>query len=205
MKLLDVMAELWRRASAPAEPAPATIVQGGLVLPVERCYPLRALADSRTPTITSRHKIHNPSRPTHYGVDFFYRYQVGDPPMRIGDGGRTSKWWIPPGTLALAAAAGVVELAGDSSTGHRVWIRHAGGLATGYFHLRYLSVGEGDRVELGQPLGEVGDNPNDKGDAAHLHWEVYRGLVIRKGAVVGYPSGTCDPEVWLRGAKLLAA
>jgi hypothetical protein len=46
---------------------------------------------------------------------------------------------------------------------------------------------------------------DDEHLVAHLHWEVYRGLVIKNGVVVGYPSGTCDLEIWLCGAKLLQA
>jgi hypothetical protein len=170
----------------------------GLVLPFHRCYPLRALPDGRKPQITSRHALNNPERPTHRGVDLFYRYLPSDPPMRTGDGGRTSRWWIPDRTWAIAPADGLVEIAGNSKTGHRVWIRHAGGLATGGFHMTELAVKAGDAVKMGDPIGIVGDNPNDH-DARHLHWEVYT------GALKGYPKGTVDPERWLRGAMVLGA
>jgi hypothetical protein len=92
----------------PFELADGTETRGDLVLPADRCYPLRALADGRRPTVTSRHAIHNPERPTHRGCDLFYRFQAGDPPMRVGDGGRTSRWWIPEGTWAIAPADGLV-------------------------------------------------------------------------------------------------
>lgn len=189
----------WSVVLAPTAASSATVtMQSGLVLPVQRCYPLRALPDGRRPQVTSRHAIHNPSRPTHRGVDLFYPWREGDPPMKIGDGGRTAKWIIPPGTIAIAAAAGEVEIAGTSRTGWRCWIRHEGGLATGGFHLRDVRVAIGEPVELGQDLGEVGDNPVDH-DAVHLHWEVY------KGKLGAYPAGTCDPEIWLRGATVLPA
>jgi hypothetical protein len=171
---------------------------GGLVLPFHRCYPLRALADGRKPTITSRHYLNNPERKNHNGVDFFYRYDAAkDPPMRAGDGGRTSRWWIPDRTWAIAPADGLVTIAGNSRTGHRVWIQHAGGLLTGGFHMTEIGVKAGDAVKMGDPIGIVGDNPADH-DARHLHWECYL------GAIGKYPRGTVDPERWLRGAKVLA-
>lgn len=170
----------------------------GLTLPFHRCYPLRALPDGRKPTITSRHAIHNASRSTHYGVDLFYKWQAGDAAMKVGDGGRTAKWFIPERTMAVAPADGLVELAGNSRTGHRVWIRHAGGLLTGGFHMTELAVRPGDAVKAGDPIGTVGDNPVDN-DARHLHWEVY------SGTLANYPKGTVDPERFLKGASVLPA
>ena len=171
---------------------------GKLVLPYHRCYPLRALPDGREPTITSRHSSRNPERSNHHGVDFFYRWQAGDAAMKIGDGGRTPKWFIPDNTWAVAPADGLVELAGSSRTGHRVWVRHAGGLLTGGFHMTLLAVKAGDAVQMGDPIGIVGDNPADH-DARHLHWECYSGPLGK------YPRGTIDPERFLKGAKVLPA
>lgn len=168
-----------------------------IVMPPTRCWPLRALPDGRKPTITSRHAIHNPSRPTHRGVDLFYRWQPGDG-GKLGDGGRTAKWFIPDNTWSIASADGEVEVAGSSKTGWRAWIRHAGGLLTGGFHMTELAVKVGDAVRLGDPIGIVGDNPNDV-DARHLHWELYDGQLAR------YPAGSVDPERWLHGAVMLPA
>jgi hypothetical protein len=193
-----VIGALLERLRARVEVDQGTETVGGLVLPFHRCWPLRALPDGRRPAITSRHAIHNPERPNHRGVDLFYRYQPGDPPMRVGDGGRTGRWWIPDHTWAVAPADGLVELAGTSRTGHRVWVRHAGGLLTGGFHMTELAVKPGDAVRMGDPIGVVGDNPADH-HARHLHWEVYTGPIGR------YPKGTVDPERWLRGAKVLGA
>lgn len=173
---------------------------------IPRAFPLRALADKRQPTITSRHSMHNPERPNHYGCDLFFAYKPDvDPPMKVGDGGRTARWWIPRGTMALAGAAGVVVNAGKSRTGYRLWIRHDGGqIATGYFHLRGLTpaVLVGARLELGAELGEVGDNPIDN-DAAHLHFELYAGNIADDVAAGHYPRGTLDPERFLAGAEIL--
>jgi murein DD-endopeptidase MepM/ murein hydrolase activator NlpD len=135
-------------------------------------YPLPLLPDGRKPRITSHHKARNPSRPTHDGADFFFATMPGDPAWKVGDGGGTTnkKWIVPPGTPAIAVAAGVVQLAGDTPTGWRVWIDH-GALRTGYFHLTELFVDKGQRVTTGQQLGLVGDNPRDH-DARHLHFEL---------------------------------
>jgi murein DD-endopeptidase MepM/ murein hydrolase activator NlpD len=189
-------------AAEPATLPPSRVERAGsLLLPSERCWPLRALADGRKPEITSRHKIHNPERKNHNGCDFFFRFDPRrDLPMYVGDGGRTSRWHIPPGTLAIAQADGEIELASSSRTGFRVWVRHAGGLATGAFHLTGIlpGIAPGSFVRMGDPLGPVGDNPIDI-DAIHLHGELY------KGPLRGYPEGTLDPEIFLAGARVLPA
>lgn len=182
----------------PFELDTGTEVVGGLTLPVTRVYPLRALPDGRQPIITSRHFLNNKERKNHNGVDFFYRWKAGDAAMKIGDGGRTKNWVNPIGTLAVAAADGIVTLAGPSATGHRVWVQHAGGLYTGYFHLTRLVrwVEAGTAIKAGEPIGYVGDNPKDN-DARHLHFEVYQGDLGK------YPRGTVDPERFLKGATVL--
>lgn len=170
--------------------------------PASRCWPMRALPDGREPIVTSSYWTNNPSRAQpdrrHMGVDMFYRYLPTDPPMRIGDGGRDTKFWIPPGTMAISAAAGKVKLAGPSATGFRVWVEHDGGYSTGYFHLSRIVVAPGDVVSLGQDLGEVSDNPRDR-DAKHLHTELY------VGDLNAYPAGSLDPEPFYAGASFLPA
>lgn len=166
-------------------------------LPAVRCYPLRALADGRRPEVTSRFRTRNADRPTHNGIDLFYRYAEGkDPPMKVGDGGRTSRWWIPDRTPAIAVAAGRIVIAGASKTGFRAWLELGAGWFAGYFHLAELLVRAGDVVELGTPIGIVSDNPADH-DARHLHFELYH------GELGGYPRGSRDPEALLEGAKIL--
>jgi hypothetical protein len=167
-------------------------------LVLAKVYPLPVLPDLRRPYITSGHHARNPSRPNHNGADLFYRWMATlDPPQKLGDGGATRdpknpkqpKWFIPAGTCAIAAAPGVVQSAGETPTGWHVWVQHADGFKTGYFHMRDVRVGVGHVVTTGTQLGEVGDNPRDK-DAEHLHFEVS-------------PSGKyapIDPETWLVGA-----
>jgi len=142
--------------------------------------PLPTLPDGRRPTITSRFKTHEPERPTHDGVDLFYVWKPGDKPDKVADGGAagknpdgTPRWGVPYGTLAIAAATGVVTKdTGPSKTGWRCWIDHGNGLRSGYFHMTELRVNVGQTVVAGQAVGVVGDNPDDKGDARHLHFEV---------------------------------
>lgn len=190
------------------KPGPATrgeldtaiaLRSGPRPFPTNRAWPLKVLPDGRRPTITSGHFLRNPDRKNHNGVDLFYRYVPGsDPNTKVGDGGRTSndKWWIPDDTMAIAAVPGVVELAGNSRTGWRVWIDAGDGWHVGYFHLTRIEVKPGDRVELGDPIGIVGDNPVDT-DARHLHFEIYY------GDLATYPRGTRDPQPILEAAPLL--
>lgn len=171
--------------------------RGGPPFPGERVWPLKILADGRRPQITSGHFLRNPERKNHNGVDLFYRFAAGtDPPMKVGDGGRTSSgWFIPDNTMAVAVAKGRVELAGSSRTGYRAWIDVGAGWHVGYFHLTRLEVKVGDLVEKGAPIGIVGDNPIDT-DARHLHFEVYLGDLDL------YPRGTKDPQPILESTLL---
>lgn len=166
-----------------------------------RAWPLPRLADGRKPVVTSGHASVNADRKNHFGADIMYARRDDDSPMVIGDGGRTAKWWVPSGTLALAASSGRVVRADLLATGFRVWVDHLNGgradsLFTGYFHLSSLLVAVGDDVTIGQALGTVGDNPADS-DPVHLHFEVYQ------GALADYPSGTIDPAAWLEFAETM--
>lgn len=164
--------------------------------PAVRCNPLRLLPDGRAPTVTSAFYTRNPDRPNHVGVDVCYRYIEGkDPAMKIGDGGRSPKWWVPLNHKACAVADGRVALAGWTKTGYFVRLALADGWSVGYFHLERLTVVVGQFVQLGEVVGFVGDNPVDK-DIRHLHFEVYRGHT-------GWLR--VDPQPFLEGAKLLPA
>lgn len=174
---------------------------GRPTMPTNRVWPLKLLADGRKPLVTSGYWTRNPARSQpdrrHYGVDIFYQRRENDPPMKIGDGGRTPQFWVPEGAMAVATAPGKVcgaAFVGNSRTGHRLWIDHGGGYYSGYFHLKSIVVTPGEIVAAGAELGPVGDNPID-GDARHLHFEVYWGDLL------AYPRGSFDPELWLAGAS----
>lgn len=162
-------------------------------LPAERCWPLRALPDGRKPVVTSGYR--HPLRPLHVGVDIFYAWLQTDPPIKIGDGGRTAKWWIPDNQPAIAVSNGRIVTAGWTTTGYHVRLALEGGYSVGYFHLSRLLVAVGQHVLIGQPVGIVGDNPADT-DARHLHFELYHG---ERGW------SRIDPDRLLREAKVLAS
>lgn len=79
------------------------------------------------------------------------------------------------GTPVLAAADGVVVLAGFNAGGYGnyVVISHGGGLDTLYGHLDSILVRQGQTVTHGQPIGAEGSTGNSTG--AHLHFEVRKG------------------------------
>jgi murein DD-endopeptidase MepM/ murein hydrolase activator NlpD len=80
------------------------------------------------------------------------------------------------GTLGeeiLAAASGTVVRSGrEGGYGRTVVIDHGGGLTTLYAHASRLLVREGDEVQRGEPIAEVGRSGNARG--SHLHFEVHR-------------------------------
>lgn len=72
-----------------------------------------------------------------------------------------------------AAAAGTVARAGrDGRYGNAVLIEHGDGLTTFYAHASKLLVRDGERVERGQTIAEVGRSGNARG--SHLHFEARR-------------------------------
>lgn len=181
----------------------ALLVPARTPFPEKRCYPLRCLPDLRKPVITSGHKARNHSRGNHYGVDLMYAYKPDDPPMKVGDGGRTAHWWIPPNTYAIAPFSGRVVIAGNSPTGKRVWLAHPSGWNAGFFHLDLL-VGNlvGEALEMGEEIGRVAHNPAGGSDPNHLHFELAWGDIvdtIKRGL---YPRGVIDPELMLESGTL---
>ena len=79
------------------------------------------------------------------------------------------------GSPIVAAAAGVVVFAGlHPQYGYMVDIDHGNDLVTRYAHQSKLFVKEGDVVQRGHKIGEVGSTGRSTGP--HLHFEVrYRG------------------------------
>jgi murein DD-endopeptidase MepM/ murein hydrolase activator NlpD len=78
------------------------------------------------------------------------------------------------GTAIFAARAGIVEETGtNGGYGYRVKIRHADNYRTVYAHMRNGFVREGQYVQKGQRIGEIGKSGLATG--SNLHFEVRRG------------------------------
>jgi murein DD-endopeptidase MepM/ murein hydrolase activator NlpD len=72
------------------------------------------------------------------------------------------------GTPVLSIGAGTIALTGDFFfPGKSVFIDHGDGLISMYFHLSGIAVQEGDRVDLGEIIGLVGQSGRATGP--HLH------------------------------------
>ena len=145
------------------------------------------------PQITSGFKTRNPSRPTHNGVDIFYRSEPGD--SALPKSRNTGRWCIPLGTMAVAPCSGVVTDARPKhSTGGLVWLRVGDeDVRVGFMHLASVLVTKGQLLNPGDPIGEVGANPLDLGGLVHLHFEVSP----------LYAYSPQDPEEWLTKAGIL--
>lgn len=75
------------------------------------------------------------------------------------------------GTPVYASGAGVVVFAArKGGYGRCIIIDHGGGLTTRYAHLASFQISEGDVVDAGQLIGEVGSSGRTTGP--HLHFEV---------------------------------
>lgn len=172
--------------------------------PIPRCWPLRCLADGRKPQITSGHKSRNPDRSNHNGVDIMYRYKAGDPPVKIGDSGRTKTWWIPPNTYAIAPFVGRVVIAGASPTGLRAWLEHPSGWTAGFFHMDEIVVDVGAPLEMGERIGRVADSPRGD-DPDHLHFELSYGDIVADVRGGHYGRGLVDPQAMLELTPFLLA
>lgn len=201
---LVTLVEFWQRhhhdLAVDGYAGPNTLVTlRGSVFAIKKFWPLLCLAGGRTPVITSGFYTENPSRPTHKGVDLFYPWLDSDPDVSTGDGGAIKRngrrrWWYPPGAVAIAAADGIVQLAGEIGTGWRCWLDHYNGERTGYFHGAKLLVEAGDKIKAGTPVIEVGHNPKGH-DAKHLHFEV--------SPADRY--APMNPRTWLRGAQFITS
>jgi murein DD-endopeptidase MepM/ murein hydrolase activator NlpD len=91
------------------------------------------------------------------------------------------------GNKIFAPAAGTVVFAGPLTVrGNATLIDHGWGVYSAYFHQSKFEVKVGDRVQLGQEIGLIGNTGRVTGP--HLHWEIIVGDV------------QVDPMDWLNQA-----
>lgn len=79
----------------------------------------------------------------------------------------------------VAHSAGRVIYAGNGDGyGEAVWIDHGNGIVTGYGHMNYLEVKQGEKVKRGAVLGNCASTGHSTG--IHLHFEVrkYKGNIL---------------------------
>ncbi len=95
------------------------------------------------------------------------------------DGGRRSHHGLdvfaPRGTHAVAVTrAEVVGVGSSRRGGNVVWLRdQERGIWVYYAHLERALVREGDRVDAGDPVGEIGNSGNARYTGPHLHFGLY--------------------------------
>jgi len=79
----------------------------------------------------------------------------------------------PTGTPVVSVAPGTVTRSSfEGSYGQVIEVTHAEGFMTRYAHLSRRRVVEGQVVERGTQLGDVGSTGRSTGP--HLHYEVFR-------------------------------
>lgn len=169
-------------AAAGLEVAPggeADEAVGGPLLPVDagRAFEARvreldeALEKLETVKAAARAMpIHNPAPGASVSSSFGVRRDpiVRTPAMHAGIDFRAA-----PGTAIRAAGAGTVIRAGwNGGYGRMVEIDHGSGLTTRYAHMSRIRAREGQRIETGDIVGEVGSSGRSTGP--HLHYEVRR-------------------------------
>lgn len=112
------------------------------------------------------------------------RSWYGDP----RDGGRRRHEGLdifaPRWTPVLAAADGVIRSTRSNNLGGNViWLRDDFGRTHYYAHLQSQAVRRGDRVQVGDTIGFVGNSGNARTTPPHLHFGVYS-----RGSFDPYPA-----------------
>lgn len=121
-------------------------------------------------TEARRLPIANPARNWSVSSTFGVRKDplLGTPALHSGMDFRA-----PMGAPIKATGAGVVTKAGwNGGYGRMVEIDHGNGYATRFAHMSRILVAEGDKVKIGDIVGEVGSSGRSTGP--HLHYEVRR-------------------------------
>lgn len=96
----------------------------------------------------------------------------------------------PTGTAVLASGSGVVTHAGYlGGYGNVIFVYHPDlKLTTVYAHLSKIHVSSGQKVKVGERIGDIGSTGQSTGP--HLHFEVHVGQYNKANAV--------DPQIYLK-------
>ncbi len=180
-----------RTAAAAARPAPPPVLAGTWVWPMPTFR-------GRAPVVSSGWgSPRDGGERRHRGVDVMFKRAhreefVAEFPPGTPDGSKG--YFVPPGTVAVAASDGRIWSAGWAPGGYAVVIDHGKPWATYYAHLASLQVTAGDRVRAGQPLGVVGADPLDAQELRHLHFALWYG---------GAGDSAIDPEPVMRAWRVV--
>lgn len=82
------------------------------------------------------------------------------------------------GDPVLASADGTVSEDKYFESNGQITINHQGGYQTLYAHMRMKTVSKGDKVKVGQKIGEIGNVGNSTGPHLHLN-HLYKGKAIK--------------------------
>jgi murein DD-endopeptidase MepM/ murein hydrolase activator NlpD len=89
------------------------------------------------------------------------------------------------GAAVFSVAPGTVVLAADLFfSGNSVFVDHGDGLVSMYFHLRSISVVEGEALESQAVIGEVGQTGRTTGPHLHLGFR-WRGARVDPDLLLG--------------------
>jgi len=98
---------------------------------------------------------------------------------RVFNGEQQSRHWGVDlagdvGTPVRVAGRGRIAIARNLYyAGNAIYVDHGMGVFSGYYHLSQIDVSEGDVVERGQVIGQVGATGRVTGP--HLHWSFFAG------------------------------
>lgn len=104
-------------------------------------------------------------------------YHKGHYALDIGNRSQPAVWAAGAGTVVkVYEGCGWISYRCGGGYGNHVIIDHGNGFQTLYAHLNYVSVKNGDYVDQGQALGQMGRSGNAYGATGiHLHFEVRKG------------------------------
>lgn len=161
--------------------------------------------DGRRAEVSSGWEVRSDGR-LHRGSDILYRRKAGEsarapngavpPGVSVNEPGG---WYMPDGVPALSPWSGVVTVSEPRdhpdgySRGWAVRVQHSERWATQIGHIKKGSqrVKVGDRVGIGEPLGEIGGSRDNEG-LKHVHLGLYKDGVL------------VDPEPYVNGWQHVA-